>query len=237
MKRAYALDPMSVITLSFRQTLKRVLLWGRLGVWRIAFSLPIVTIPAAKAAFYQAVAEALRDPFDQNINPREAFVRGFFDHAARATAVAVLNLFAFVVIAFAILFWSAQEPFYLNLLAGIALPFLLLWWMCQPHLYPALVEHAHLPVLGLLKLVIRLALRHPLYSFVAVFSLNWLFLLTLPLIGPLSLMVIPFLALVSTQAYWVTADITLPDLVDPVRYAEMQEETGKPKVGSAGSRE
>jgi hypothetical protein len=223
MEKNYKLDPMSVITLSFRQTLKRVLFWARLAVWRIVFSIPLVTWPAAKAAFFQAVAEGLRDPFDQDVNPREAFVRGFFDQLGRGTAVAAINLLSLAVIVFGMVFWAAQEPVWLNLLAGLAIPFLILWWMSQPYLYPVLVEHPDLPVPQVIREVIRLAIAHPGYSFVTTFSLTWLFLLSLPLIGPLSLMTIPFLALIGTQSYWITAGITVPDLVNPIRYAEQRE--------------
>ncbi len=223
MKTNYELDPMGIITLSFRQALRRVLFWGRLTVWRIAFSIPIVTWGAAKAAYFQAVAEGLRDPFDQDINPREAFVRGFFDQMGRGTALAVLNLFALVVIVFGILFWTIQEEFYLNLLAGIGLPFLILWWMCQPYVYPVLVEHSDLPVLQVVRRTVRLTTANLAFSFVTAFSLTWLFLLSIPLFGPLSLLTIPFLALISTQAHWIAAGITVPDLVDPIKYAEFRE--------------
>ena len=223
MKRNYELDPMGVITLSFRQTLKRVLFWGRLTVWRIVFSIPIVTGPAAKAAFFQALSEGLRDPFDQDVNPREAFVRGFFDQMVRGTAVAAVNLLSLAVILFGVVFWAAQEQFWLNLLAGLALPFLILWWICQPYIYPVLVEHPQLPVLQVFRKVIRLVAAHPGYSFVTAFSLTWLFLLSFPLVGPLSLLTIPFLGLTGIQAYWIAAGITVPDLLDPVGYAELRE--------------
>ncbi|HUF36983.1 MAG TPA: hypothetical protein VMN57_00540 [Anaerolineales bacterium] len=237
MKRSYDLDPMSVITLSFRQTLKRALFWARLAVWRIFFSIPIVTMPAAKAAFFQAAAEGLRDPYDQEVNPREAFVRGFFDQAVRGTAVAVINILVLSAIVFGILFWSVQENFYLNLLAGIALPFLVLWWMCQPFLYPCLVEHPELPVMRIVRETIRLATGHPGYSFVTAFVLTWLFLLSIPLVGPLSLLTVPFLALIATQAYWTTAGILIPDLVDPIRYAEIREAQRESRADEAVSGE
>jgi uncharacterized membrane protein YesL len=231
MRRDYKLDPLAVLTLSFRQTLKRVLFWARLTVWRIVFSLPLVTWPAAKAAFYQGIVEGLRDPFDQDVNVRESFVRGFFDHFLRSTIAGVINLAVFAVFLFGILFWAAQEQFWLNLLAGLALPFLGFWWICQPYLYPVLVESPDLPVRQVLRKVVRHAASHPGYSFVTAFTLTWLFVLSLPLVGPLSLLTIPFLALIATQAYWISSGITVPDLIDPVLYAEQREAKKQSQTG------
>lgn len=193
---------------------------ARLTIWRFFFSLPIITWPAAKAAFYQGIAEGLRDPFDQEVNLREAFIRGFFDHLVRSMVIALINGLILVVIILSIVFWTFQEQFVLNLLAGIALPFLIYWWMCQPFIYPLLIEHPEMPVVQFAREIIRLVARHLTFSFVTAFSLTWLFLLSLPLLGPLSLITIPFLALITTQALWVVMGKTIPDLVDPVKYAD-----------------
>lgn len=223
MKKPYEIDPMGLITLSARQTLRRVLFWARLAVWRFFFSLPLITMPAAKAAFYHAVAAGLRDPFEQQARPRALFVQGFFDHFVRSTLVSLTNLLALAVILFGILFWAAQEQFYLNLLAGLALPFLVFWWLCQPYLYPVLVDNPGDSVRQVFRRVFRLAAGHPLYSFVQAFSLTLLALASVLLVGPLSLVTAPFLALVAVQGTWAVNGAVIPDLVDPVRYADMRD--------------
>ena len=234
MNRKYEIDPLGLITLSFRQSLKRALFWARLSMWRILCSLPLVTAPAAKAAFYQGIAEGLRDPFEQRINLREVFVRGFFDHLLRSTVVSLINLLALAVLAFGILFWVYQEQFWLNLLAGLGLPFLIYWWMCQPYIFPLLVERSELSAVQVLRAVVKLPAAHPAYSFVLAFSLTWLFALSIPLVGPLSLITIPFLAVFATQAFWAVNGEMIPDLIDPVQYAEfLEKEEQRTAEGSA----
>lgn len=221
MKVNYPLDPFGLITLSLRQSVKRVLFWGRLTIWRIFFSIPLITWPAATAAYYQGIAAGLRDPFEQEVNLREVFVRGFFDHGVRSTLLTLLNGFVLAVILLGIAFWAIQESFALNLLAGVALPFLVYWWMCQPYFFPLLVEHPEWSARQFVRNLITLVARHLAFSFVTAFSLTWLFLLSIPLVGPLSLLTIPFLALFASQAYWVVSGKLIPDLMDPEKYADL----------------
>ena len=40
------------------------------------------------------------------------------------------------------------------------------------------------------------------------------------MISPGTMIGMPFVALIATQAYWTVAGIEIPDLIDPVIYAE-----------------
>ncbi len=233
MNRRYELDPMGVILLSARQVLGRIYFWIRLAVWRLFFSLFIISAPAAKAGFYHGLAEGLRDPFETEVNVRAAFVRGFFEHLGRGTLLGFLNLLALVVLVQGFLFWSVQESFGLNLLAGIVAAFFLYWWMCQPLLYPALIDLPDRSTWQVIRAVFALVNANLLYVFVLAFSLSFLVALSIVLVGPLSLISVPLLGLVATQGYWVLKGQRLPDLIDPVEYAALQEAARRGETADA----
>ena len=67
----------SLVSLCSRQLFNRLAVWLKLNLWFVLLIVPILTIPAAKAALFHTVKEELRDPFENRIKPREEFRKAF----------------------------------------------------------------------------------------------------------------------------------------------------------------
>lgn len=230
----YELDPIGVVTLSFHQVFRRLYFWVRLSIWRLVFSLFIITWPAATAGYYHAIGEGLRDPFEVEIDLRESFLRGFFKHLTRSTVLVLLDVAILAIIIFGILFWALREEFALKLLAGIALPFLIYWWLCQPFVFPVLVDLPEASIFQVVHQVVLTVFRHSVYAFLVAYVLSAATLIGLIFIGPLTLITMPIIALIATQSYWALSGIEIPELIDPVEYANRQTKEEQKEEGQTG---
>jgi hypothetical protein len=216
----YELDALGVVGLSTRQTFERLAFWVRAVVWRFMYSLPLVTYPAATAAFYYTIREGLLDPVGMHVDVRQAFKHGFRIFFWKSLALATLNLSILAVILFSLVFWATQESWPLIFLAAIAAYFLIFWWMCQPFIVALMVESPVRSVLDVARGAVRLVAAHPVYSFLIALLMSMFYFIGLVLIGPGSMVIGPLLAIIATQALWVVTGQEIPDLVDPVEYAD-----------------
>ena len=213
----------ALLSLCFKQLFFRLALWLKLNLWFILLCIPILTIPAAKAALYHTVKEELRDPFETRLKPREEFRKAFFALFGRSFFLSLINLFVLALIVSAFIFWMGIEPRMLKYVTILVIYFAVMWWVCQPFLYPVLVENPELPLQEVIKIVMRLAFSQPFYALFVTFITTLLSILGIILLGPV-LLVIPTLnALISTQAYWSMTGAEIPDLIDPVVYANRQD--------------
>lgn len=211
--------PEDILLLSVKQSYGRLAFWLRVNVWALVFSVPLVTWPAAQAGLYHAVREGLRDPFEAQVNPRQAFWQGFARHFKQGTALAVLNLLALIVIVLAILFWITRESLGLKFVAAIAISMWIFWWLCQAFLWPMLVEHPAASIWQVWRETIRLVLAKPVFALVVACAHTALTMMGLLLLGPSLLIVPSLIALISIQGLWAMTGVEIPDLADPVEYA------------------
>lgn len=212
--------PDQVLILAFKQSIRRIAFWIRVCAWWLMLSLLIVTIPPALAGMYHAVRAGLRDPFELTVNPGKEFLRGVGLHLKRSYVLAFANLALLVVIIIAILFWFTREDQVLRWVTAVAISFLLFWWLCQPFLFPQLVEHPQLSVWQVYRRTTRLVVASPLYALVIALSNSVVAVFGIVLFGPSLLYVPTLIALISIQAMWGMTCAEIPDLVDPVVYAE-----------------
>ena len=104
------LNIISLVALCFKQLFTRLATWLKLNVWFILLCLPIVTIPAAKAALYHTVKEELRDPSEIRIKARQEFRKSFFALFGRSIVLVLINIIALLLIIAALIFWMGIEP-------------------------------------------------------------------------------------------------------------------------------
>jgi uncharacterized membrane protein YesL len=211
-----------IITLSVKQVFQRMAFWILPNLWAVLLSIPIVTWPGAKAALYKTVADGLRDPSGIRIKPRQVFRQAFFQHLSKSILLSSINLFVLMIILISIYFWIGQGQRLLNYVAIIALFFFMMWWLCQPFLFPVMVENPSLSLPQLIRQVIILVSRQPLYAFLVTLTTTLITLLGLVLLGPVLLLVPSLAALISIQAYWAMVGEEIPDFIDPVEYENRQ---------------
>ncbi len=224
-----------VLGISLKTSFRRIVFFLRVCVWWLTFSLLIVTIPAALAGLYYAVREGLRDPFEMTVKPRDAFLRGVGLHARRSYILALINLAILVVIVFGFVFWFLQEEPLLRYVAVIAISFFLFWWLCQPFLLPVLVEQPELSPWGVARRAMQLVVLSPFYAFAIALANTVIMIFGVLLLGPSLLYVPSLLALISIQALWGMTCAEIPELSDPVQYAEQQARR-KPSVRQRGDK-
>ncbi len=231
--------PDEILLLSLKQSYRRILYLIRVCVWWLMLSLLVVTIPPALAGLYYAVREGLRDPFELQVKPRTEFLRGVGLHFKRSYLVTLFNLGALAVIVFGVVFWFTREDATLRLTTVIALAFLLFWWLCQPFLFALLVEYPSLSAWQVCRRTMRLIILSPFYALAITLANTIITLLALVLLGPSLLYAPTLLALISIQALWGMTCTEIPDLADPVEYAERQgqrkamEESNKQKKNTS----
>jgi len=212
-----------LVGLCFRQLFNRLAVWLRLNLWFILLIVPILTIPAAKAALYHTVKEELRDPFEIRIKSREEFRKVFFALFGRSFILSLINFIVLAFIVAAFYFWMGIEPRILKYISILVMYFAVMWWLCQPLIFPVLVENPELPLQQVFIRVIKLAITQPLYALNITFMVTLLNIIGIILLGPI-LLVIPTLnALISIQAYWAMTGAEIPDLIDPVAYANRRD--------------
>ncbi len=212
--------PDRVLFLSLRQTIQRLPVWIRVNAWGFALSLLIISWPAAQTGLYQAVRDCLLDPFDQHLNIRQSFLKGFRQQFARSLAIALINLGVWMGGILAIIFWTTRPEYALRLFAIVAISVLFFWWLGQVFIYPVLIENPVASLLEIYRRTFRLVLSRPTHAFVFGLLNATFGLIELLLLGP-SLLIIPTLsALVSIQGMWAITGDVIPDLYDPVEYAE-----------------
>ena len=212
--------PERVLFLSLRQTLQRLPVWIRINAWGVALSLPIVSWPAAQAGLYQAVHDSLLDPFDQHLTVRASFLKGFRQQFARSLAIALINLAVWVGGILAIIFWTTRPEYALRFFAVVAISVLFFWWLSQVFIYPVLIENPVASLLEIYRRTFHVVLARPAHALVFGLLSATFGLIEVLLLGP-SLLFIPTLsALVSIQGMWAITGDVIPDLFDPVEYAE-----------------
>jgi uncharacterized membrane protein YesL len=211
--------PDQVLMLSLRQTLQRLPVWVRINAWSLAFSLPIVTWPAAQAGLYNAARDSLLDPYGQKLNLRDSFLRGFKQYFAHSLCFALLNVLVYGFGLIAVIFWTTRAEPALRLFAIVAIVFIFIWWLAQGFVLPVQVEYPVASLKEIYRYAFRLVLSRPVYAFVVSLLLATLFLVQVALFGP-SLFFVPTLtAILSIQSLWGMTAQEIPDLVDPVEYA------------------
>lgn len=223
------LNILSLLILCLKQLFTRLAIWVKLNFWFILLCLLIVTIPAAKAALYHTVKEELRDPFEVRIKAREEFRKAFFQLFGRSLVLSIINIVVLLLIIAAFIFWMGIEPRILRYVSIIIIYFAVMWWLCQPFLFPVLVDNPKMPLQQVIKNVIRLAFSQPFYALMVTFMSTLTTLVGLILFGPILLIVPSFNALLSTQAYWTMTGVEIPDLIDPVAYANQQDKLNPEK--------
>jgi hypothetical protein len=212
--------PDRILFLSLRQTIQRLPVWIRVNAWGIALSLLIISWPAAQAGLYQAVRDSLLDPFDQHQNIRQSFLKGFREQFVRSLAIALINLGVWIGGILAIIFWTTRPEYPLRFFAIVAICVLFFWWLGQVFIYPVLIENPVASLLDVYRGTFRVVLARPAHALVFGLLNATFGLIGLLLLGP-SLLFIPTLsALVSIQGMWAITGGVIPDLFDPVEYAE-----------------
>ena len=214
MRRTYELDPIPLIIISIRQAFQRMYLLVRVSIWRLIFSLPIVTAPAATAAFYHTIREGLLDPHETHLNLRQSFPQAFKQHFWRSTGLYALNFAALIFVVQSIFFWLNQGNDLLVYITVISAYFLLMWWLCQPLLAPMLVENPDDSVWLLVKKIVRVVITNPLYAIVLAMIRSTLTLLTIALLGPVWLVLAPLAALITVQGLWAILGKEIPELAE-----------------------
>lgn len=216
-----------VLLLSLKQSIRRIAFLIRVCVWWLMLSLLVVTIPPALAGLYYAVREGLRDPFELTVKPREAFLRGVGLHVWRSYGLALINLAVLGIIGFAFYFWFTREEPILRAVTLLAICFFFYWWLCQPFLLPLLVEQPDLDPWQVCRRAMRLVALSPFYAFAITLANTILSIFGVLLLGPSLLYIPTLMALISIQAVWGMTCTEIPDLVDPVVYAEQQDRMKK----------
>lgn len=216
----YQLDPIPLVIISIRQAFQRMYFLVRSSIWRLVFSLLIVTGPTATAAFYHTIREGLRDPHETHLNLGQSFPKAFKQYFWQSTGLYFLNLASLGLIVQSILFWVTQENKYLVYITVIPVYFLLMWWICQPFLVPMLVEYPEASVWLIIKKVLRIVIGNPIYSIVLAMVRTSLALLTIALLGPVWLVLAPLTALITVQGLWVLLGKEIPELAEQLEDAE-----------------
>ncbi len=211
-----------VLLLSLKQSLRRMFYFIRVCVWWLMLSLLIVTIPPALAGLYHAVREGLLDPFEVTVKPRTAFLQGVGLHLKRSYVLTFINFAFLAIIVGAVLFWFTREDGILRLVTVIALAFFFFWCLCQPFLFGVLVEQPTLSAWQVYRRAMQLVVGSPFYALAIALANLALWFLALLLLGPSLLYIPTLLALISIQAIWGMTCTDIPDLIDPVVYAELQ---------------
>jgi uncharacterized membrane protein YesL len=186
-------------------------------------ALPVVTWPAAMAAFHSVMRMSLREPDGDYRDLRRVFLAELRYHFRRSLVMVLVDVLVLCIMLFAVAFWLTQPLAAARMLAGVAIPFLLVWWICQPFLYPVLVEYPEASVRDVFRQAVLVAFMHPLYALSLTIVVDTGFVVGLLLLGPALLVLGPFAALLSIQGFWVLTGTTIPDLVDPVGYADRPE--------------
>jgi uncharacterized membrane protein YesL len=211
--------PDQVLMLSLKQTLQRLPIWIRINAWVLALSLPIITWPAAQAGLYHAVRASLLDPFDQKTTVRESFLRGFNQYFVHSLLIVFLNALVVGLGLGALIFWTTREEPALRLFAIVTISFLFVWWLVQVFIFPVQAENPSASLGEIYRYTFRLVLSQPVYAVVISLLNATLFLVQVLLLGPSLLFVPTLTALISIQGLWGMTGSEIPDLVDPVVYA------------------
>lgn len=213
-----------LLILSIKQAFNRIAFWIRPNLWYILLCIPIITIPAAQAALYHTVKEGLLDPSEIRIKPRQEFREAFFKLFGRSFVLSIINIFALGLIIWTFSFWMGFNVRILNYVSIFVIYFGVMWWLCQPFIFPVLIDNPDLPLQKVVKIVVRLAFTQPFYALVITFIRTVFSITGLVLLGPILLVIPVFNALLSIQGYWTMAGKEIPDLIDPVVYANRMDQ-------------
>lgn len=221
------LDFIDLLILSLKQSIGRLPFWVRPNLWYILLSLPIVTIPAASAALHHTVSEGLLDPSERRTKPRQEFRKAFFSLFGRSLVLSLINICALALIIWTFSFWMGFDNRILNYVSILVIYFGFMWWLCQPFIFPVLIENPNLQLQKVIAIVVRLAFSQPFYALVVTFIRTIFSIFGLVLLGPVLLIIPVFNALFSIQAYWTMTGKKIPDLIDPVVYADLMDKKNK----------
>jgi hypothetical protein len=221
--KASRVDFIDLLVLSLKQSFSRLPFWIRPNLWFLLLSLPILTIPAASAALHHTVSEGLQDPSERRVKAREAFRKAFFSLFGRSLVLSIINFLALALIIFTFNFWMGFDNRFLNYVSILVIYFGVMWWLCQPFIFPALIENPGLQLQKVIAIVVRLAFSQPFYALVITFIRTVFSIVGLALLGPVLLIIPVFNALFSIQAYWTMTGRRIPDLMDPVAYADLMD--------------
>ncbi len=211
-RRLFERDPLGLLIFSGQQLFRDLPVWIQINLWGLLLSVPLLSIPAARAAIYFAVEQQITDRIDGAFTPRQAFFAGFRRHFLRSTLAATLNLLIGALIVFSLFFWVNSPVAVLNYLAAVSIYFLLFWLVCQPFVFPILLAVPEQSPIGVLRLTVRLVVSTPLYALLTALLVFGINLIGIVLLGPVLLVLGTFVALLTTQALWVMTDRPLPVL-------------------------
>ena len=140
-----------VVFLSFRLLFARLDFWIRLNFWSVLFSLPIITLPGAKAALYESVAAGLRDPGGSDVIPLKNMQAGFKKFFWKSLILAFLNDAIFLLTIISAYFWLVENDGLLRFVSIASFYFLILWWISSGYSYPILVENPEKTIFWIVK--------------------------------------------------------------------------------------
>lgn len=220
----FALDPIGVFTLSVRQLISRIGYLIVVNIFGILFSIPIVTIPAARTAVLYAVREGLLDPFQEREQPLRHMLDGLRLFWWKSTLLALMNMAFLLLIMNSFLFWASQSRSLLIYLSAISVYALIFWLLCQPSLFVVLVHFPERRVMQAWQQTFRIVFRRPIYTIIMVMIILLLRLVSLLLLGPYLLISGVLIALIIIQATWVMLGEDIPDLMDPMDFLSKQEQ-------------
>ncbi|MGD8458221.1 MAG: hypothetical protein PVF83_17735 [Anaerolineales bacterium] len=219
-KKREDISSWDVIVLSFSLLFQNIQFWIRPNIWMVLISIPLVTLPGAKAGLYQAVSVGLCDPALTYADPRQEMKKGFFKFVWRALGLELLKWFVLAVILTSIWFWIAQDTWVLRSISVISIYGFILWWTTIGYIYPVLIEKPDLNIYQVAKEAAILAFRKPFDSLLFAVISTLLFILGLILLGPI-LFIIPALrSILHIQGYWFVNGQIIPGFMDIVEYTE-----------------
>lgn len=219
-KKREEISSWDVVVLSFSLLFQQIQFWIRPNMWMVLLSIPLVTLPGAKAGLYHAVAAGLRDPALSHVVPREEMKNGFFRFLWRALALELLKGFVLVVILTSLWFWIIQDTWVLRSISIISIYGFILWWTTVGYLYPVLIEKPDKDIYQVTKEAAQLAFRRPFDSLLFAGISTLLFILGLILLGPILLIIPALRSILHLHAYWFVSGQIIPGFMDIVEYTE-----------------
>jgi hypothetical protein len=209
-----------VVVLSFKLFLQQIQFWIIPNIWMVLLSIPIITIPAANAALYQAITSGLRDPALIHTNARSEMKAGFLKNFWKSIGLALIKWFVMVVILVSGWFWITQDTWLLRSVSIINMYVLVLWWLSIGYFYPILIEKPDINLIQVIKAAVELALRKPFDSLLFAVVSTLLCLLGLVLLGPILLIIPALRSILHFQGYWFLTGQVIPGFVDLVEYTQ-----------------
>jgi len=211
-------SPWDVQILSTKLFFLYILTWFKINLWYLLFSLPIVTIPAAKASLYHSIALGLKLPQPEEIKPRSEMLKWFRQYFWLATIISIIKWLSLALILFSLFFWLSQEAWWLRAVSIVVFYVLFMWWLMNGYLLPSMIENADSGIKNIYKDAISLAFRKPFASLMFASVSTLLLVFELILFGPMVLIIPSARAIIQINGYWFLSGRLIPSFIDPEKY-------------------